>query len=249
MNKLNRTAALLTGVAMALGACGGRTGDGVPAAQSPTTEMFVLVDLSETWLTPTSKGRNLRLLQEIGGGAAMASETFEPPVAIQYRVIGQGSLGREPICDAVFLPTLIPTRGDHPDYEVSSLKKLKTYLGIDCPELIVRQSAEPLTEISAAIASVTAMPSEKSVKRMVVIASDFREETSGNSAPLSSLSGYRILLVYRPVTEDQLDPAAMVDRVEAWRQLLAEKGAVVTTAPDTALKRSTVAKFLMRKQD
>jgi hypothetical protein len=226
--------------------CGDK--DKVAEAQGATSEISVLIDLSETWLTPASKDRNLRLLQEIGGGTVMAAEKFEPPVAVQYRVIGQGSLGREPLCDAVYRPSLIPTRNG-PGYEFTSLKSLKLFLGKSCPELIIRQPAEPMTEISAAIASVTAMPSEKWVKRLVIIASDFREETLGSTAPLPSLAGYRILLIYRPLNEDHLDPAAMAARIEAWRQKLTEKGATVTTTPDTALKRATVAKFLMRKKD
>ncbi len=60
------------------------------------------------------------------------------------------------------------------------------------------------------------------------------------------LNNARILLVYRPLAEDQNNPEHLADRVEKWRFALTEMDGRVTTMPDTALKRSTIAAFLTR---
>jgi hypothetical protein len=231
------------GLGLLLGACEG----GAPDAEQPRSETYVLVDLSETWQNPTDRDRNQRVLAEVGQGIAVVAETVEPPIAVQYRVIGQGSLGREPICDVLYRPSLIAIREERPDYLITKASKLKSYLGVDCPALIVRQPPEKLTEISATIASVATLPPRPGVKRFLIIASDFREETRGAPAPLPDLKQYRVLLIYRALRDDQIQPADLDDRVEHWRALLSDKGATVTTTPDTALKRATVAAFLTRR--
>ncbi len=232
-------------VAVSFG-CGGCQG-GAADAEQPKAEVFVLVDLSETWHSPATARRNERLLAEVGEGIAAQAGAMEPPIAVQHRVIGQGSLGREPICDAVYSPSMIAILRKQADYMVTKLSKLKRYLGVDCPALIVRQPPEPLTEISAALASVAETPAGPRVRRYIIILSDFREETVGAPAPTPDLSRFKILLVYRPLSDDQKAPADLENRVESWRDKLAKRNARVTTAPDTALKRTTIAAFVARR--
>ncbi len=169
-------------LAFALAGLAGCSG-GVPNAEEAKAEIYVLVDLSETWHNPASTDRNKRILAEIGAGIAAVAENFEPPVAVQYRVIGKASLGREPICDAMFAPSIVATTRDRPDYMITSPRKLSRYLSFDCPELIVRQPPEALTEISATIASVAQLPTRPGLKRFFIIASDFLEETGGRPPP------------------------------------------------------------------
>ena len=226
---------------------------GSPDTEPPKVQVYVLVDLSETWNNPSTAARNQQILAEVGEGIAAVADSEEPPVAVQYRVIGQASLGREPVCDVLFSPTLIVLHERRPDYLITSLPKLKQYLGVDCPALISRQPSEPWTEISSAISSVVSDQSESQHKlsraaprKYLVVLSDFKEETQGAAAPLPVLSGYRVLMVFRPVIEDQQRPSDMSVRIDGWRRKLTDHGAEVTTASDTALKRATVASFLTR---
>lgn len=238
-------------LATLLAGCGG---SGSPDTEPPKVQIYVLVDLSETWNNPSTAARNEQLLSEVGEGIAAVADNAEPPVAVQFRVIGQASLGREPLCDVLYSPTLVTLRARRPDYLITRTSKLKHYLGIDCPALIARQPPEPWTEISATIASVVGdqgqsqhASSKATPRQYLIVLSDFKEETKGALAPLPDLSKYHVLLVFRPVLEDEQRPADMSDRIGAWRQRLTERGAEVSTASDTALKRATIASFLSRE--
>jgi hypothetical protein len=214
------------------------------AAQVPKMEVFVLVDLSATWHNSVSDARNETLLGEIGSGIALSAESSEPPIAIQYRVIGTESLGREPICDALYQPTVVTVKGRRPDYLVTKISKLKGYLGIDCPAVIVRQAPEKLTQISAAIDSVASGEKPAGTARYMIITSDFLEETGGAPAQLQDLTGLQILLVYRPVAEDHGDPTRLGERLKAWTNKLGARHAQVKAVPDVALKRAEITRFL-----
>lgn len=219
------------------------------ATDQPKNEVFVLVDLSETWNNPSNLIRNRSVLTEIGGGLAEFVESMQPPVAIQYRVIGANTLERTPLCDALYEPQTFAIKKTQPDYLMTKVSQVRSYLQTDCPELIIRQPPEPFTEVSAAIASVASAAQPTGSKRYLIIASDFKEETPKGAAPadLPRLTGFRVLLVYRPLTEDQAAPAAMTERIQTWQHRLAGAGANVSIVPDTALKRGTIEGFLVHE--
>ena len=105
---------------------------------------------------------------------------------------------------------------------------------------------EALTQISAAIASVALepKPSPKS-RRHLVIVSDFLEETASSApVPDGSLEGVQVLLLYRPLSEDQTNPGGTGQRVQQWRSLLEAKGADVQVSPDTSMRPSQIVSFL-----
>lgn len=206
--------------------------------------MFALVDLSETWLNPGSAARNRSVLEEVGEGIVTASETLPPPLAVQYRIIGDASYERPPVCDVIYRPALVNTAKAKPGYLITRPKKFKQYLGVDCPSALLARAPEPLTEISAAIASVAAKPRPPKARRTLLIISDFLEEGPAvTSLADYDFAGVRALLLYRPLAGE--GAASTRQRVADWQHALEGRGAKVTVWPDTALKRADVAAYLI----
>lgn len=221
--------------------------DAPVGAEQPLNEAFLLVDLSETWNNPTYTTRNQRTLDEVGEGIALAADSIEPPYLVQYRIIGNASYEREPVCDVEYVPSLISSVNKS-ERRVSRLSKLKEYLR-DCARVVLSKPAESQTEISAALRSVADQPKASGARRRVIVASDFLEESVG-SVRFSSgpFAGTDFLLLYRPLAEDQLRPADTISRVQTWKERLERAGAHVVVMPDTTLRRSQVAAFMTVKK-
>jgi hypothetical protein len=215
----------------------------VKGGEAVKSEVYVLVDLSETWLNPSEIERNRRLLTAIGQGAGLVAPTVPQPYLIQYRVIGNNSYFRPPICSAVFMPGF---RRDKDRERQTREPALRTYLTRTCVEKILLSPPEPLTQISAAIASIAAEPRpSRGGTRRVIIASDFLEETADVApVPTGSLAGVSVLLLYRPLTRDQLSPAGTRQRVDERKAFLEARGAHVETQPDTSIRASQIVSFL-----
>lgn len=210
------------------------------------TEVYVLVDLSRTWFNEQSAPHNRQVLEAVGRGAALVATEVEPPFLVQHRVIGDQSYLREPVCSSVYMPGFRRRDGD--DERVSRPEKLRTTLTRSCVDVIMSRPSEALTQLSAALASVAEepLPTPKT-KRFVIILSDFLEETNGAEAPLTaeSLRGTNVLLIYRPLAEEQLAPGNTGDRVSAWRARLLAAGATsVQARPDTSVRASQIVSFL-----
>jgi hypothetical protein len=210
----------------------------------PRAQAYVLVDLSQTWHNDAARARNLDVLTEIGGAIAAIADERDPPVAVQYYAIGEASLEREPLCDALYRPSVVKTAKAAPRYAVRKPRALRDYLTVGCPQKVLTNPPEPRTEITTAVATVSRQPSAERADRFLVIASDFMEDTPASDGEAVDLTGFKVLMVYRPLAEDRLDPRAMSRRVEAWRRKFAGWGAAVEAMPDTALKRSTIETFL-----
>jgi len=233
-------ATLLAGVALALASCSQQ----IRGGEAVQSEVYVLVDLSSTWFNAESEQRNRRLLSSVGQGAGLMATEIPTPYLVQYRVIGDNSYLREPICSAVYEPGF-RRKGDDSE-RISRPRDLQAYLSGTCVQGILSRSPEPLTQISAAVASVALepRPSEKG-RRYVVIISDFLEESvSAAPIPDGGLSGVKVLLLYRPLAEDQLSPTGTSARVEQWRALLQARGAAVEISPDTSVRASQIVSFL-----
>ena len=231
-----RTAIILA-AAIVLGGC--------KSSNTPTNEIFVLVDLSETWHNTAQFERNKRVLEEVGEGVvSAAADSLTPPLAVQYRIIGGDSYERPPVCDVVYRPQLVNTSKAKPSWLITKAKSFQRYLGVDCVEGILALPPEPLTEVSAALASVAAKPRSPETKRTLIVISDFLEETSAKT-PLTGydLRGVRVLLLYRPITRETA--ASTLPRVAEWRAVLEGQGAKVEDRSDTALKRTDVTEFLV----
>lgn len=216
----------------------------IRGGEAVQTESYVLVDLSETWFNAESAQRNRKLLNAVGRGTALVATKVKPPYLVQYRVIGDNALYRPPICSAVFTPGFRRNKDD--DERISRTSKLMSYLARTCVDVVMASPPEKTTQLSAAIASVAneERPSKGST-RFIIILSDFLEETV-SAAPIEdgSLRDTRILLLYRPLAEDQRSPAETTARVAEWRARLEAKGATVRVSPDTSIRASQIVSFL-----
>lgn len=233
-------ATLVAGIALALAACSQQ----IRGGEAVHSEVYVLVDLSRTWLNPESEQRNERLLNAVGRGSGLMATEVPTPYLVQYRVIGDNSYLREPICSAVYEPGF-RRKGDDNE-RISRPHDLQQYLSGTCVQGILSRAPEPLTQISAAVASVALEPRPSARgRRHVIIVSDFLEESvSAAPIPDDGLAGVKVLLLYRPLTEDQLSPTGTSARVEQWRELLEARGAAVTISPDTSVRASQIVSFL-----
>lgn len=216
----------------------------IRGGEAVRSEVYVLVDLSSTWFNPQNEARNRKLLTAVGEGAGLMANDVPTPYLVQYRVIGDQSFLREPICSAVYAPGF--RRRGAGDESVSRPGKLVSYLTKACVDGILSRRPEALTQISAAVASVAAEPRpSRQGTRSIIIISDFLEETT-KTAPIpdGSLVGTRVLLLYRPLAEDQFSPSGTSVRVDEWRVRLEGKGATVHVSPDTSTRASQIVSFL-----
>lgn len=215
-----------------------------PGAEQPKVEIYVLVDLSLTWLNDRSKAHNRDVLSEVGEGIASYATNVEGPVSIQHREIGQASLMSAPLCAVFFKQSLLNSRNKGAG-RIGHPKQLRRYLSDHCPERILAHPPEPRTEISSALASVAAEPRPPAGQRYIIIASDFLEDTPAD-APLraDALKGDHVLMLYRPVAEDQMDPRQLALRIGSWRQVFESRGATVSEAPDPNVQRNNISAFL-----
>src|ERR1700758_467572 len=134
----------LSGLGLLLASCTGGSPDEDPASLAA----YVLVDLSETWNNPASSDANRAILTEIGEGIATAADDLDPPIGVEYRVIGATSLGRRPECTAVYQPTFGNLAPLNPSLDrVLTPEKLHEVLGQTCPGRLLGHPPEPLTEI------------------------------------------------------------------------------------------------------
>lgn len=218
---------------------------GCSSSEAPVAEIFTLVDLSETWLNPGAADRNADVLEEVGEGIVGASETLMP-MSVQYRIIGDASYERPPVCDVVFRPRLVNTSKKKPAWLITQPKAFERYLATDCPASLLGRAPEPLTEISAAIASIASKPQTPGAQRTLIVLSDFLEEApETTSLEDFDFSKVRVLLLYRPLVRETAQVTRQ--RVSEWRDLLKSRGAAVTVWPDTALKRADIATYLQLK--
>lgn len=215
------------------------------ACNSPSHrgQIYVLVDLSETWFNRDSAALNKDVLQVVGRGIADFAENAEPPVTIEHRAIGAASLLRQPLCSALYMPSLMGGKSGDKTL-IARPKALRRYLVDHCPEQILSRVPEPLTEISATVASVAAEPRKKGVRRFIIVVSDFLEEGPSSDVPLGDLTGDAVLMLYRPLLADQAAPRDLTDRISTWRHAFEGAGAQVTLAPDPSLRASTIFDFL-----
>lgn len=216
-------------------------------SELPSSQIFLLVDVSETWHNANDDDRNMRVLTETGMGAATAADRLASdsgePVAVQLRIIGSNSLEREPVCDVIFRKQLISRPTDRVN-ELSSGRELREYLGENCPQAVLALPPEASTEISNAMISLSNQLTVQARNRKIVIMSDFLEEAQRPSTPVD-LAGFSILMLYRPLQPDQADPDAMRTRITLWQNLFTQLGASVSVAPDTGIKREVVTDFLL----
>jgi len=203
-----------------------------------TTNYAVLVDLSKTWHNDASRGRNETYLKNVG--AAISQAALDPrncPTAVRYHLIGKGSLFREPVCYATFVPMLMAQAGGDPNL-ITDRKKIQKYLVEKCP-LLLKAPPEQSTEVTAAFVTAVKSMNKNSRYKRVIVFSDLKEEpVSKYDISKDDFTGVEVVLIYRALPEDQADPRLLQGRIEYWTQKLESRGAQVIAEPDTGLAMS-----------
>lgn len=220
----------------------GLLGPTVQAAEEPRSSVTVLVDLSETWLNPRSADQNRKVLRAIADGVLSASIDFEPPTVIRYLQIGDYSLMREPLCEAIFDPKLIGAKNPQTLY-VTNPKAAEKYFGQDCVQFILSRDHQPYTDISGAVDSAARLSQQQSSgRRVMIVVSDFKEETrKGQVAPEPlRLDGFTAILLYRVLPEDRQNPKGLDARIKSWEKKLSDAGAKVVALTDVGIAGTVI---------
>lgn len=218
-----------------------------PAAQAeePRTIVSVLVDLSGTWLNERSRRLNQDVLVGVVEALVEISLRSPPPIAIRILPIADTSLFADALCQATFIPTLIPRKDEAGFfYRRDTLHK---YLATDCPHLILSRKQSAFTDISGAIASAAETSKHVSGSDpILIILSDMVEDLPPKQERAAyDLTGFRVLVLYRTLGADQRYPGKQRLRLETWRQALLTAGASkVHLLPDQPLVASTLLRLL-----
>jgi len=235
---LSRSA--LLAAALLLVSCGGSDADpDDPRGRSAASGIAVLVDLSQTWHNPpATEEMNGRILRRVGDAIVRGAPTMPMPIAIRYHAIGEASLGRTPLCVAVYRPTTFKLGRRRAEEVVTDRATFERYLTEECPMMFLARPAERSTEIGAAIVSAYRASAllREGAKRTFVILSDFKEETPAQvSFDGIDFSRARFLLVYRTLDEDRVQPVLQQARLRAWESLLRSLGAEVIPIDENAV--------------
>lgn len=246
-------------VAVMLFACSPSDEDGVNCAEiaddpeALCVAVDVLVDLSATWHNANDEAVNERLLRTVGGSLVAAAADLYP-IKITYRIIGEQSLGRPPICRVIYRQSSIGGLGGNEIVIARRLGEprpgqntLQNFLQNDCPSGLLMSRMEDVTLISSAVKTSSESMSQydEQVAQRIIILSDMKEEPP---QPLAfenvDLTGVDILLLYRTLSEDQERPAERDRRLDEWTSKLENAGARVIRMDDTDPSNYAIGRFL-----
>lgn len=208
--------------------------------REPMSSVHVLVDLSATWLTKEQNGENERVLAVIGDAIVTIAADAQPPIVIRHLAVGDASLARPPLCEAQFLPAMLPRPG-----QLSDLRSLERFLR-DCDMHILSRPQEQFTDLTGALDSVSRATHRQTGRlKLVIVLSDFKEERRpGQSGTVGDLSGARILLLYRVLPSDRRGETNVDERVAAWEDRLDAAGAMVTIRADAYVTANDILSAL-----
>jgi hypothetical protein len=203
--------------------------------------VYVLVDISETWHNKTSAARNQEVLSKTNQGILALSKRIDRASLFAYGAIGDQAVTQTMICDAVYRTSLINLRKG--TAVLKSEAELRTFLGACAKATLLRPGASQ-TDISGALNFLGKQSGEKqTVDRYAIILSDMKEERGKRGAVELNLKGFKILLVYRALPGDNINPAELEKRLKTWRERLTKAGATATTVIDTGLVAQAVAQL------
>lgn len=187
------------------------------------TGIFVLVDVSETWLSPRSADSNLRALNRTFESVMDLLGRVDAPVAITVGTIGQDSLLQKPVCDAVYRRTLLSLSSTPGTF--THKERLRNHLEL-CAQAVLARPVAKWTDIQGALDAVArSADSGNYAQKFLFVLSDMKEEKprgQGN-APIR-LDGFNVALVYRILPEDSANPAGLSNRLLDWTQRLRSFG-------------------------
>jgi hypothetical protein len=214
-------------------------------SQEPKSSIYVLVDLSGTWLAPANAGQDRTILRAVSDAIASIAYDVEAPIAVRYLPIGDLSLARDPLCQTDFTPKLLKGANSS-ENELTNLQDLRQYLGDTCARLILARKPQPFTDITGALDSVSRAISEQSGSfKAIIVLSDLKEERRrGQKENSLHLAGTRTVLLYRVLDEDRLDPTKIDARVSGWKKALGAAGSTVYAINDVSSSPAQIARVL-----
>lgn len=218
-------------------------------AASPEEEarssVSILVDLSQTWHNERDLKQNQLVLAAVTEAAVQLGALFTPPTHIRVLPIGDASLLRPPLCEAIFDPKLISSSSGNGSVFTQE-RALRRYIKDDCITFVLSRSREDFTDISGAIDSAARMAAlQPGTERAIVILSDMLEDLPAGQIPSDlALQGYRILIVYRALETDRKQPALLNERLSDWKARLSNAGAEVEVVADQGITAALVVRLL-----
>jgi hypothetical protein len=229
------------------GLLGVTAAEGQQLPQEPQSSVTVLVDLSATWFNPGSRSQNEGALKTVAKSVIYMVSDLEPPIIIRYFPIGDLSLGRQALCDVLFTPK-ISLSPQKKRAEITTLRDLDSYLETSCLQYILNQKQEGFTDITSALDNaIRATDEQLGSFRGIIILSELKEERRpGQKRQNLNLEGRRILLLYRILNEDRIDPSKLNTRVEGWKTALREAGAKVVALNDQAASPGQISRLLVQ---
>lgn len=214
-------------------------------AEEPRSTISILVDLSRTWHNHQSAGQNKRALDAALSAAVELAIRYRPPTQVRVLAIGDASLLRPALCDAIYDPKLINV-GKSVGSAFTNEKSFRKYLKTDCLAFVLASPVENLTDISGAIDTVSRVSSHQQGKeRSLIILSDMVEELGkGQVAPPLTLPGFRTVILYRALATDKKNPNLLTSRLDGWAQKLAKAGSHVDVVADETASSDQIARLL-----
>jgi len=250
MNRVMGLVVAACGVLLWAGGCNSRSSADAerrrPAAEVSTQELpsfaTVIVDYSASF-APLTQTDRLALKETARALADMAVQDWSPPTTIVWRKIGTASTAAAPLCDVIeYKRSIIGAAG--------SAEQLRAHLDA-CAETVVRASRmtgapEPYTDIADGIMMAAQNWAPVAGRKALIILSDFLEDLpKGGHAAQVQLHGESVLLLNRPGTTENGDPAAYLARVSGWKNRLIASGASsVVTLPTFRATRYSVEQAL-----
>ncbi|MEI9993756.1 MAG: hypothetical protein WDM91_04100 [Rhizomicrobium sp.] len=214
--------------------------------REPRSTITVLVDLSGTWFNPASEADNRKVLSVIADAVSAAATEIEPPIAVRYLAIGDRSLARTPLCEAVYAPNILSVKSTADS--LVNLKQLRDFAAKDCPLAIFLHAPEKFTDISGALDTVARMSAYDTAGfHALVVLSDFQEDRRRQqSGGFGALTGMHAVMLYRVLDSDRLDPRSLDQRIHKWEGALRHSGATVSSIDDVGLNAGLLKRLLLR---
>ena len=217
------------------------------------SSLIVLVDYSKSFapLGPEDRPALQAVTQIV---RKLANERLEQPVKILWSIIGNESLRPLQPCGPAksFTLKLTGRTSGTGDQELISQPELKDWLETctDAVASLSQNNVQEFTDISGAVAFAAANGESVQTDRLLVIFSDFIEDLPPkHTATPFTLHGERVMMLWRPGSQDHQAPSAMMHRLEDWRARFTAAGAKATcTRPVLGLSADDVPPCLWPTQ-
>lgn len=188
--------------------------------EAPVTDVYVLVDLSGTYLSGNTNDRMRSNLERLGDAIIDLGRRADE-MEVHFLVIGKGSLGQEAIDEFRYHWVMFGGKKRERDGSIVKSAQLKLRLEV-IRDVILSRRPEPFTDISGALALATAKAKNQAEgSRLMIILSDFEEDLPRGHLPARyDLEGFRIAMIYRVLPKDTKEPDGLPTRIQEWKNHL-----------------------------